>query len=156
METLYLLIIISNLGKNYRLREDLLAKYLGLKSAGQNKYKSEKGLNYFVLTVSLFYMKNLKRYKSLKEFIEGYILNKMKSTSDVYKKDTESVLLFLDTIVCPYVSQSEKEKLCDAWEIENSKEEIDKIIKLQNYWFTKWTNFDLAEELDRKRSLEVY
>jgi hypothetical protein len=61
----------------------------------------------------------------------------------------------LDTLTCPYIKDRTKKGLLKLYGIDDAALQ-DAIITKRRYWFTKWTNFNFGEELDYKRSLEVY
>lgn len=70
VETLYLLLALSELGRDYWLEESVLRKYLGIPEVSNNKKSRPLGsLNYFTITASLFYMKNKVRYSTLRSDI---------------------------------------------------------------------------------------
>lgn len=155
VETLYLLTVLSELGKDYWLSEDSLVKYFG------GEYKSERtiafndSLNFFSITVILFYMKNKKRYSRVRRAIKKVIKSKLTSPSTSIQKDTEAFLLFMDCISCPYLEDNFKRTLLKHFGISRKKLQGE-IIALRDNWFTKWKDFSFAEELDSKQSDEVY
>ena len=74
VETVYLLIALSELGKNYWLGLEILCSYFRIpfdKSTGTVKITS--ALNYISLVVLLFYIKNRKEYAQLRSAIETAI-----------------------------------------------------------------------------------
>lgn len=143
VETLYLMLIISDLGRYYWLDYSVLSSYF-----------STKNLNYFAITTSLFYMRNKVRYNSLRCEVVNIIKEKFRSASGNISKSTELTLLFFDTMSCPYISEHDKKEIMSLCEIDASKQT--ELMNLRAVWFIKWTNFDLGKELDAKRSLEVY
>jgi hypothetical protein len=143
VETLYLMLIISDLGRYYWLDDSVLSSYF-----------STKDLNYFAITTSLFYMRNKVRYNSLRCEVVNIIKEKFRSASGNISKSTELTLLFFDTMSCPYISEHDKKEIMSLCEIDASKQT--ELMNLRAVWFIKWTNFDLGKELDAKRSLEVY
>lgn len=154
VETLYLLVALSELGRDYWLEEDTLCSYFGINMSGVGKYS----LNYFSLTVLLFYMRNKKRYNWLRNFLETEICKKFSREITYLKKDTELTLLFFDILSCPFITEDTKRKILGEYGITNVNLQTDiigKIFKIK-FWFTKWTDFDLAKELDAKKSSEVY
>lgn len=156
VETLYLLTTLSCLGRYFRLSEDELARCLNVNSDKvSGKYVVTENLNYFVITTALFFMKDFKRYVTLRDFIESHSIDLIQKSLAVNSKKTEYTLLYLDLLSCPYVSKECKLKLMDLWGL-SGKVKASDFLAINNYWFTKWVDFDLAEELDRKRSLEVY
>ena len=155
VETLYLLVALSELGKDYWLEESTLCYYFDIEKSNTLEYSSHSSLNYFSLTILIFYMKNKKRYDDLRMFIESKICSKYDKNMDYLKKDTELTLLFFDMLTCPYISKDTKRTLLKKYGISDTNLQDDIICK-RKYWFMKWTDFDFAKELDAKRSSEVY
>ena len=156
VETLYLLTILSCLGRYFRLSEDELAKCLNInRDAVSEEYVVSENLNYFVITTALFFMKDFKRYESLRRFIESHSIALIEESLATNSKNAEYTLLYLDLLSCPYISNGCKTKLIELCGLEGKVKQSE-FLAVNDYWFTKWVGFDLAEELDRKRSLEVY
>lgn len=157
VETLYLLIALSELGKEYWLSQDILVTYLSLtKNEKSGKYECESKLNYFAIVVTLFYMKNKVRYNKLREFIEEQIELKFKEVDyDFRIKTGELSFLLFDTISCPYITIETKRKVLNLYKITSNAVQDD-IIKSRKNWFTNWTDFNFGKELDSKSSQEVY
>lgn len=162
VETLYLLIALSELGRDYWLEENILGEYLGVtNSNGSVLPKASRSLNYFSITVSLFYMRNKVRYSGLRAHIIDIAVDRIKKHSETCHKDSELVLLLFDLISCPYISAKKK---CEALEIfgvtdatmANHIIEFRSIEGRSQLWFTNWLDFDFGKELDAKRSQEVY
>lgn len=159
IESLYLFILLRELGKNFTLTEDELIKYFKIKTNPKNKLlEFEFEPNYFTITILLFYIRNIDDFINLKKVIKFSILNKIKNTdNDKRKKTTELTLLFLDILVCPFIDNKFKREMMNLFNINSDYHtEIINYKKTQKYWFTKWDNFNLAKELTAKKSLEVY
>lgn len=154
IETLYLLISLSELGKYYWIDEPRLAQIFGLELDNQD-YSSLYQLNYFSITVLLFYIKNKTRYIKIKKVIENEILKKFENNKASIKIDSELIFLLMDIIACPYVSQEAKYKIFDFYDISNVDMK-NNIIKKFRHFFTTWDNFDFGKALDAKQSQEVY
>lgn len=153
VETLYLLLILAELGKNYWLDSSILSGYFGIHN-NSGEYCSEKYFNYFSLTVLLFYIKNKVRYDGIRKFIEIKIKEKFVSNKKLIWKDTELTLLLMDTLACPYVSGELKEELLNIYDV-TDKNLQSEMINIKEQWFTTWKNFNFRNELDAKRSKEV-
>lgn len=154
IETLYLLIVLKELGKEYWLNIENLNYYCGVENInGQYKFSFEP--NYFTLTVLLFYMQNKKRYEPLKDAILSAILDKFHKNKGLYKKKSELVMLFFDLISCPFIKNEFKTKLYKFYGLEDELE-IEEIQRNISKWFTNWGEFNLTKELDSKRSFDVY
>jgi hypothetical protein len=159
IETLYLFIILRELGKNYKLTQNDLIEYFKLtRNEISNNLEFDYEPNYFVITVLLFYIRNTHGYEEVKKAIKTAIINKIANVDeDKRKKSAELVLLFFDILVCPFVDNKFKREVMVLFNIPvllhfdmlNFKKE-------KKYWFTKWDNFNLAKELTAKKSLEVY
>jgi hypothetical protein len=156
VETLYLLIALSELGRDYWLEESVLSSYLGIKED-----VSVNSLNYFSITVSLFYMKNKVRYNTLRNRIIDTALDRIQRRSETCHKDAEMIFLLFDLVSCPYVPNNKKLKALEMFGISNNSLASEIITfpagasRSQN-WFTNWSDFDFGKELDAKRSQEVY
>lgn len=151
IETLYLLLSLNELGKEFWLEEEVLCGYFGIDKDDWRKHS----LNYFSLTVLLFYIQKKDRYKELRAFLEKQICQKFDREKTFLKKDTELILLFFDMLSCPYITDATKRTLLKKYDITNRKIQDD-VIRKRKFWFTKWTEFDFAKELDAKKSSEVY
>jgi hypothetical protein len=187
VETLYLLICLSELGREYRLTTLDLCNYFGIeKCKTPANFEFKHNLNYFSITVLLFYIKNIKQYECLKEPIKALIISKFDlSTKENWRNDTELMLLLFDSLTCPYLdspyrNRTDYKKFKAAItlpdKLKYKKRYLDvkydfkkkllslnevtlnhiSIIESQKFWFTKWTGFNFGMELEAKKSLEVY
>tara|TARA_Y100000310_G_scaffold80911_1_gene77547 strand:- start:3984 stop:6059 length:2076 start_codon:yes stop_codon:yes gene_type:complete len=155
VETLYLLTVISELGKDYWLTEPTLVKYFGGRYETKRTISFDDSLNYFSITVILFYMKNKKRYDRARKGIKRIIKTKLTAPGISIRKDTEAFLLLMDCISCPYLEDNFKRTLLKHFGLGKRKLQSE-IMALRDNWFTKWKGFSFAEELDSKQSDEVY
>lgn len=165
VETLYLLIALSELGEDYRVNEKLLVSYFDIEKDDNGNLIGPYTMNYFSLMVLLFYMKKSDRYPFLKDYVGKSIVNRIKvsanSGGDKFLNDTESLLLVLDSLSCPYIKKETKK--CILKRIGISKQDEEKILsaffmksKRKKEWFIKWHDFDFLSSLDAKKSCEVY
>jgi hypothetical protein len=157
VETLYLLIALTELGRKYWLTQDVLATYLCIaRDEATGKYFCRSKLNYFTIVVSLFYMKNKVRFSDLREFIiEQIVLLIGNEEYEFRLKKAELVFLLLDSITCPYIELSVKRKLLILYDIKTAPAQ-NNVISAKENWFTNWKNFEFGKALDAKNSLEVY
>lgn len=153
LETLYLLIALKELGKEYRLDNNILCNYFNI----DQKVKSrDHCLNYFSITVLLFYIGNKKRYRDIKDTLKEHIRCKFEKVQKNNRiKMTELTILLFDLLSCPFLEDDFKKELLEYYDITNVSE-VNKIVARKDYWFTKWDNFDFGKELEVKKSLEVY
>lgn len=162
VETLYLLIALVELGRDYWLEESILAEYLGIDLSPDGTLQAPvKSFNYFSITVSLFYMRDKVRYNALRNHIVNFAVKQISDCSDTCHKDSELVLLLFDLLSCPYVPEEKKKEALLVFGVTDPALAIE-IMEYSDHksksqlWFTNWQNFDFAKELDAKRSQEVY
>ena len=168
VESLYLLIVLRDLDKDFRLTEKLLAKYLNVLNKNNEIDFEECNFNYFSIVVVLFYIGNSSKYPTLKSKLMIYILSHIESIPvEKRRKSSELTHLVLDLLACPFINTTYKEQVLKTYrknfpdydEIQTSLDTrniISFIKNYQKYWFTKWSNFNLEKELNAKKSLEVY
>lgn len=117
IESLYLLIALSQLGREYRLNIKVLCKYFNITIDKDNSLQFNNNLNYFSITVLLFYIKDIDSYSMILNELTKMILKKFeKGKLFGWKDNTELVLLLMDILSCPYLNI----KISDS-EIENLK-----------------------------------
>ncbi|HDZ07861.1 antiviral reverse transcriptase Drt3b [Pseudohongiella sp.] len=153
IETLYLLVLLRQLGRSYWLDEVAFCRYFGIVDRKGNVVV-EKDLNYFSIVVLLFYVENKKRYDFVKKPVEDFILEKYKKNSETIGIDSEITHMTLDLMACPYISSQCKNSILAANDV--PKEFRKKVISYCSTWFTKWSGYDFAKELDAKVSQDVY
>ena len=156
IESLYLLISLSQVGKEYWLPLSTLTKHFRITENGAtNAFERHGPMNHFSVTVLLSYIKDKVRYKKLREFIESHTLANLEHTKAQGLHNTESMLLFLDLIVCPYISSATKLALAGIFGLNAS--DLREIQATNDHWFTAWGDkFNLGKELDAKRGRDVY
>ncbi|WP_418608689.1 antiviral reverse transcriptase Drt3b [Pseudoalteromonas sp. US3C1013] len=153
IETLYLLVLLRQLGKYYWLDEVTLTKYFNIVKENHT-LKFEGELNYFSITTLLFYICDKKRFQNIKDCLMFYIEELYLDRFDTLVSDSEMVHLTLDLIACPFIDIKFKELILSKYGIPASYTK--KIINVNEFWFTKWKDFNFAKELDSKLSKEVY
>lgn len=154
VETLYLILALKKLGKNYRIELSTLANYFGFSKNDSGEYQATLPLNIFSVTVLLLLIRNISRYQPLKVALEKHLIEKFSSKSAYTKKDAELMMLYLDIITCPFVSENTKQKIDILFNLNTTQRA--EIHTVNDYWFTNWRNFDLTLELDKKRARQVY
>ena len=156
VETLYLLIALTELGKDYWLESSKLCEYFSIDLAGQSvPGGSNPHLNYISLVVLLFYIKDKQRHDEVRNALEETIKDRFESRKATLLKDTELTLLLLDCIACPFLKPSIKAHILTRYGITDPYEQHAVMLK-RRFWFTKWVGFNFSKELDAKQSLEVY
>ncbi len=154
MEVLYLVLAMKKLGREYCLGQDDLASFLGVEIKKDGSCNRSIPLDYFSVIVALQYIGSRKRYNELRKFIENDVCQTFAKRSAYVNRDAELLMLYLDLQCCPHVDVKTKNTLFGHFS-ENALDELS-IQKSAKYWFTNWENFDLSEELDKKRTREVY
>jgi hypothetical protein len=157
IETLYLLICLSQIGREYWLPLSVILRHFLIEEEnGTGKYIRPSGfMNHFSITTLLSYIKDKVRYAKLRVFIEEHVISKLDFMKAHCPRDAEAIILLLDLIVCPYVSTATKEAIGQQFDLEPS--DVAAILSTNDYWFTAWGDkFQLGKELDAKLSREVY
>ncbi len=157
VESLYLLISLSQLGREYWLPVSIILRYfLIIEDERTGNYLRPSGfMNHFSITILLSYIKNKLRYTKLKSFIESQIVEKIKYMKAHCPNDAETLIMLFDLVVCPYISDATKDDIGLAFGL--GAADLASIQAANDYWFTAWGDkFNLGKELDAKRSREVY
>jgi hypothetical protein len=156
VESLYLLIVLSRIGREYWLPERAIAKHFLIEfDDATGVYSRTEFLNHFSITVLLSYIKKKVRYDKLRTFIESQAISKLDYVKAHCPNDAEALMLFLDLIVCPYVAPATKVAAGTIFGLDAAK--LAEVQSVNDHWFTAWGDkFDLAKELDAKRSRDVY
>lgn len=168
IESLYILTVLRDLGKEYRLPEHLLSKFLNARRIEEGTLTIKEGtLNYFSIIVSFFYIGHSKKYNELKVALIKYTNNYISSYPQEKRgKSSEIAHLIMDLFACPFLDVEFKKNMLLLYrssvtdsEVRDTTIEAYKIIefhKEHKYWFTKWDRFNLSKELENKKSQEVY
>lgn len=114
IESLYLLIALSQLGREYRLNFKVLCKYFNITIDKDSSLHFNNDLNYFSITVLLFYIKDIDSYSMILNELKKIILKKFKIGKQYgWKDNTELVLLLMDILSCPYLNLKMNNKEID-------------------------------------------
>ena len=161
VETLYLLIAMAELGKEYWLEEEVLAEHFGIEGLKSGNPRKNSCLNYFSLTVFLYYMREKAKYRNLRNLVEEMVIEKFQGDQKILRKSSEHTMLFFDMLSCPFIKIETKKEILQAYDIKDTNLQNDLInFQIANtpkqLCFTTWGGFNFAKELDAKRSQEVY
>lgn len=157
VESLYLLISLSQIGREYWLPASTLLRHFLIKEdEGTGSYVRPSGfMNHFSITTLLSYIKGKVRYTKLKAFIEAHIIAKLEYMKAHCPDDTETLIMLLDLLVCPYISDATKSTIGQIFGLDVVA--LASVQSSNDQWFTTWGDkFDLGKELEAKRSREVY
>jgi len=152
IESLYFLVLLKELGKEYWLDKEALAEYLRWDII-DGTVSINRDLNYFEIIVILFYIENKVRYNNLKSALEEHIINKYTGINNrEFEISTELSMLTLDLMTCPFLDNVFKEKLLSFYGVTD----ISTISGFRSRWFVKWKGFNFENELESKLGQEVY
>ena len=157
IESLYLLISLSQIGREYWLPVSVLLRHFLIKEKeGTGDYVRPAGfMSHFSITILLSYIKDKVRYAKLKAFVEAHIIAKLEYGKAHCPNDTETLIMLLDLLVCPYISTGTKDRIGQIFGLDAAG--LSSVQSSNDHWFTAWGDkFDLGKELDAKRSREVY
>ena len=157
VESLYLLISLSLIGREYWLPVSVLLRHFLIEEEDKTGvYIRPTGfMNHFSVTILLSYIKDKVRYAKLKAFVEAEILAKLQHMKAHCPDDAETLIMLLDLIVCPYISTATKDAIGQIFGLNAAS--LASVQATNDHWFTAWGDkFDLGKELDAKRSREVY
>ncbi|WP_215751731.1 antiviral reverse transcriptase Drt3b [Gluconobacter sp. P5E10] len=157
VESLYLLISLSQIGREYWLPVSALLRHFLIKEENDtgNYIRLSGFMNHFSITILLSYIKDKIRYAKLKAFVEAHIIDKLGYMKAHCPHDAETLMMLLDLIVCPYISTTTKDAIGQIFGLDAPG--LASVQAVNDYWFTAWGDkFDLGKELDAKRSQEVY
>ncbi|OMG53029.1 reverse transcriptase [Azonexus hydrophilus] len=158
VESLYLLISLSQIGREYWLPLSVLLRHFLIKEekdTGDYVRAAAGFMSHFSITILLSYIKDKIRYAKLKAFVEAHIIAKLEYKKAYCSGDTESLIMLLDLVLCPYISTATKSAIGQIFGLDAAG--LSSVQSSNDYWFTAWGDkFDLGRELDAKRSREVY
>jgi hypothetical protein len=156
VESLYLLISLSQIGREYWMPVSVLLRHFLIEENGTGDYIRPTGfMNHFAITILLSYIKDKVRYAKLKSFIEAQIIAKLEHMKAHCPNDAETLIMLLDLVVCPYISAATKDAIGQIFGLDAAG--LASVQSANDHWFTAWGDkFDLGKELDAKRSREVY
>ena len=160
VETLYLLIVLKELGKEYQLPEPVLCDYFNcVKNKITSDFLFKNHLNCFSILVLFYYVGNDIRYQRIKEALLLYTTLKIENIDEAKRRrSAELTILLFDLLSCPYIVSAYKKNLLSLYGILDDAIQTDIIgfQKNQKYWFTKWDKINLEKELNAKICQEVY
>ena len=157
VESLYLLISLSQIGREYWLPVSVLLRHFLIKEEeGTGNYVRPAGfMSHFSITILLSYIKDKVRYAKLKVFVEAHIIAKLDYMKAHCPNDAETLIMLLDLVVCPYIRTATKDDIGQIFGLDAAG--LSSVQSSNDHWFTAWGDkFDLGKELDAKRSREVY
>ena len=160
VETLYLLIVLKELGKEYQLPEPVLCDYFNcVKNKITSDFLFKNHLNCFSILVLFYYVGNDIQYQRIKEALLLYTTLKIENIDEAKRRrSAELTILLFDLLSCPYIVSAYKKNLLSLYGILDDAIQTDIIgfQKNQKYWFTKWDKINLEKELNAKICQEVY
>lgn len=155
IETLYFLITLKSMPKQYGIDSQSLRSYL----AGTNEGAFDMSkLNALSIIILLYYYGNSQAFENdKKHLIRGIDIKYNSVNLPDARKDAELMILALDLLACPYITHNDRKMMCKVMQIDEAQQTlIEKYFRRHKFMFTKWTNVDLTKELGAKVSQEVY
>lgn len=148
IEILNILIAIKRLGDKYLLTAKRIKTLFEIEEVD-----SYNKLDYFQIITLLFYIDNNSNYDEIRHNIEESIIKKYTNDEDIFTK-SELVLLFLDIICCPFITNKTKQELIRKTKFCKKDESIESKINditRNNRWFVDWDkDIDLERILKKK------
>lgn len=153
LERLNIILATSEFGSNYLVPSTYFDTLL----------HSTDTLSYFNIVSLLYYFKFHEDFSNLVKQLENIIIKKFENGLDLLK-NSENAHLVLDLLSCPYVSLGFRIHLLKQFNLEyyqcsiQTEEQLtEDLEQLGNtYWFVKWENLDLLNQLERKELKSVY
>lgn len=149
LETLYFLLVMKMMGKEYYLDKETLSNYLG----------ENKALNVLSISMLIYYYGNISTWVDKKKELLDIVKKRIADTDERNRRrSSELMIMTLDLVACPFVDNSFKHEILELMMLEESEKRnmIIKYLKGQKYFFTKWNGVNITKELGAKISQEVY
>ena len=150
LEALNVVLAISDMGDEYLLPSELIAKIFKGKSS------------YYDIVTCMFYIKSREEYSSIKQSLVSTIEQRLENLDSI-QIDTEKACLFLDSISCPYIDRAKRKKWVQRFYRASStpqptKTQIEHFLDHSDkyFWFVNWSEVDLLNALERKELRQVY
>lgn len=152
LESLNLLLAISDLGADYRLPAAALDRMFD--------FRSVESISYFDLVALLYYVKDDPQYGAVRKLAMSKVDEVLLDFSDI-RENSEKVLIFLDVLTCPYIDLQRRKSLLDGLikaksvSIDHSIDEVFEDLT-SPWWFVNWAEVDLLNMLERRELHTVY
>lgn len=157
LETLYFLITLRSMRQKYHLSPASIENYIGVKVNDEGK-KELPDMNAISITLFLYYFSDRKEFDELRMLVVDKACERIGNIlSELRKKTSEMVILLLDLMACPYLTNEVKTKVGDSFGL--TEPEIRRLLEYFNggrYMFTNWGKLNVTKELNAKISQEVY
>lgn len=141
----------------YHLSVVAIENYIGVKT-DKDGNKKLPDMNAISITLFLYYFADKKEFDELRTLIVNKVCERIKNVPmELHKKTSELVILLLDLMACPYLTEESKTQVGEAFGL--TKEEIKNLLryfKNGRYMFTNWKKLNVTKELNAKISQEVY
>lgn len=153
LESINIILALREFGDSYLLPPDIIKKsFINMK----------KQSSYFHVVSCIFYIKDNPIYAGILDEITSVIIEKLSDLKDV-QRNTEKAILFLDTLTCPYIKDSDKKQLIMKFfkaieQPEPSSANKKKFLENSKNasWFVNWNDFDLLHLLEKKELKQAY
>lgn len=142
---------LSDLGEQYRLREDELAQIFRFTQVANSGLRSPKNMDAVLLFSLLLHIRSYGGYRSLRRACTDWIV----ALENRPMRDGERSLVTLNVLSCPFVDRATKTSLLRDWGV-TRPDEVSAICDPRRQWNVNWNTFDLYAALQEKRLYEVY
>lgn len=152
LESINIIIALSDLGDSYNLSPDIIDQL----------FIQRNQSSYLHIVSCLFYTKENPIYSNISKKLLSIIKEKLSDLKDV-RQNTEKALLFLDVMSCPYIKNSEKKQLLIKFFAAIEQPEPSATSKVtflstakDSPWFVNWNDLDLLHLLEKKALKQAY
>lgn len=153
LESINVLLALSELGENYLLPPDVVSRI----------FLSQEKISYFDIIACLFYIRDFPQFDQLKKWVIAKI-EECFSEIEKIEQYAELSCLFLDMICCPYIEQGRKAKWVGRYVKRFATVSIPTAAEIHNFvkvaeeqpWFVNWKEIDLLNALERKELKRAY
>lgn len=156
VENLNLILAMSEISPSNKMTDDDLSKFAT--GFSFSELKNKENINYFQVISILYYIKDVRNYTELHDFIiRSSIIMLENNCITIY---AESALLFFDLMSCPYISDESKKSIiktvCNKTHLFNGLNIDSEFNYLTNRkWFTEWDPRVSIERLLMKKELKT-
>ena len=155
VEGLFLLDALQELGSDYRINSGQLRRFAGISAKkGGTEVSFPPWFNGLIGLAMLQFMGDDNQYISLRNSLQGWLLNHLGELQSESTPHAELPILALDLITCPFVSKEFKASVLSVCGVKNIG--AARLEEFCQVWFTRWDRQTLHEELLQKRAQEVY
>lgn len=165
VETLYLLLLLRELGTNYKVNAELIESHFAVPDS-KLVSTSEVYMNYFTILSLLNYIRRDSYYNGIRDVLQLLIRNKFDNFD---QSKAEDIFLLIDILTCPYIANSDNDvktfrikllKKINFFSRNTPNRDYESFVSDINIYFKDmfymWSNNNIGRDLNTKRGHEVY